>query len=217
MEDNTIATLQNELDFALDYNFKVYIGKNEPFVSKIINDFISKEGKNIDISLVFNTGLYDWYFGTIIHKLLIYVFQPYLIFKTFPKTEDKYKHMLSKLQIQDILNVIHKLIINNNVELNLLDVYDDTAFDYITKFTKNNIIIPDILKEYIPAFKFVLRNGKNAINIQQKIVRAWYLKRKQAVLTIENSFLELILNPDSELGKKKITNLSKIFRLLMST
>jgi hypothetical protein len=202
------------LDGMLDESFRNHIGTSVKFASDTLNKFkalYEKELKITDISKIYNACIYEWYYGTIIHKLLLFVFQPYL----FLDFKNKYDTILSKIQILDILSVIYYILINNNCDVTIKDYYECSVIEILMLVEKNANILPNELKEYLSAFKFLTRYGNRILNIQQMMIRKYVhhitMKKKRAVSTIEKYYLELILNPDTEYGKKKINQLAMRF------
>jgi hypothetical protein len=167
-------------------------------------DDIEKAG---GISRIYNACIYDWYYGNIVHKLLLYVFQPYLFLLNFDRTT-QYSKILSKVQIQDILRTAFDIIANKKCDLTIRDYYNNSLSGIIMSFSIEDNM-PNLLKNYLPHFRYLLRNATNIVEIQQSYVKQYLeLKRKKAAVAIfEKYFLEVLLSPYTKIGKRYIDNL----------
>lgn len=160
-----------------------------------------------------NKTIHNWYYGTFLNKIITMVFQPYLYDPDW--SNSKPFRRLSQIQIKDALWHAYYLVTHRYCDPEIRDYYDETPFTYVRTSEKTFIPIDQDIYTYIPAFLFVLKDSSNAISKQQAHIRKWCmeytLKRKHAVAVFEKRWLEIILNPDTKQGRKKIQKLSSHF------
>lgn len=207
------------LDSKLDEGFKLFAGTETKFVSDIIKDFkniYKNEIAELDISEVYNSLIDEWYNGTIIHKLLLYIFQPYLFTNT-QEQSSRFDLVLTKVQIYDILRTIYDFITHKECDPTHKDYYENNALEALESFDTIEKL-PICLAYYLPCFGYIIRNSENVVELQQKMIRVYLKKRliqkRNAVKVFEKYFLEVLLNPYNICGKRKVEKLAMNFNIL---
>jgi hypothetical protein len=208
-----ITKMEDLLEFNtyLDTLFIQYANTNH----KIFSDAFAKYPtiyKNL------NQKIYEWYFGTFLNKIVTMVFQPYLYDPDWeslvPLTEQRYRS-LSDIQIRDALWHTYYLIINNHCDSTIKDYYDVTPFEYVSSARDSRTPVDDYIYHYIPSFEYVLKYGTSVVLKQQEYVKRWYSryikKRKHAVSVFESRWLEVILNPYTRHGCKRLKQVEDHF------
>jgi hypothetical protein len=212
MSIENVAEIMDEL---MDKNLKDCLSSEKKnFLTELLQNIIIVFGLETSIE-AFNFPLYDWYNGNILNKIVLMVFQPSL----FCKSNDHCEHYLSENQINNALRACYDLITKYNCKHNYEDYYGSTIFGYFNKDI-SKLKLPSLLIKYIPAFRFIFRYGPNAINIQQMFIRHWYKKhldkKRKAVQIIEKQWLEVMLCPYHNIGKRVIEKYKKHFYILAS-
>ena len=214
--DTSIEQWCIAFDLHLDSMFEIYHDTEVDFVEMAITELkdLLKMQDDVTLTDVFNNTMYDWYYGNFFTKMLTLIFQPYLYSK--PCFMGSYAKRLSEVQIRAMYRLAYKLITEGTCIPDQKDYYNETPFTYILRCEKDHWrSIPDDIKEWMPSFRYLFKHGTNVINRQQEYIRRWHRayrqKRKDAVGVIESWWLEIILNPDTHIGKKKLKVLEQHF------
>jgi hypothetical protein len=212
----------DEIEQSIEYYLANYL--NEVFnnmllldpntlCSDIVNEYIRFHKKYYDrvpMNKVFDMQLYDWYYGNVINKIIVLIFQPYLY----------EQENTSKEQAHDALSTCYLLINEHGCSCDIPDYYGITPLAYVNDQTNEmktnkNKKIPSYINEIVPAFKFILRNGPQCILIQQNMIRVWLKRhverRKKAVQVFEKRWLEILYNPYTRVGSNHIKNIESHF------
>ena len=172
---------------------------------------------NTDIREIYNSQIYNWYYGNFFEKLVLLIFQPYLYsIDNNTGITNNYEKRLSHPQIQDVIYVIYTLLRNRECNYSIIDYYDKTVLDTIRDYT-DNTDIPDDIRKYTKTLNLLFQDGGLEIyRVQRKWLKRWIRRyrerklkeRKRAVSVIESAWLELLLNPDHPIGIRHLQRLS---------
>ena len=194
------------LNAMLDIKLNEYIGTDTCFIVDTI-DYIGTLSSKSAFKSILNSTMYQWYYGNILNKIIMMVFQPYLYLNVDGIEESEHKY-LSKKQVQEALRVCYSMIVEFGVKYDQVDYYGQTIIKYLTRDVLMIKNLPRYIVEYIPAFKFIFRNGPNVLQIQCSLVKNWLEKRKRAAILIASYWVEILYSPYTRLGKSKIQKLA---------
>lgn len=191
------AVILTNLEQSLNDEFDQYAGKDTLFFDKLINKVIDEcKVHNINPSTIFNSTLYSWYYGNIIHAFVSYIVIPKNMHTNGSDT------VLSNAQIDELLYVIYKLVITYDINIQFEDYYGMTPYDSAQK-----------LGTQIKLYKheqllYVLKHNKN-IKLMQNFLIQRYISRKRhtarrlaAAQVITKRALEFVLSPYTSVGQR---------------
>ena len=206
-------------DMHLDFLFELYQNTNVDFVKTAMEELVKVVDlyPAVKVADVLNNTMYDWYYGNFLTKLLALIFQPYLYSK--PCFIGDYSKRMSGSQIRYAYRLAYKLVTEQQCVSDQSDYYGETPTSYIQRCDRElGDLLPADIRAWIPSFAYLFKHGKDIVHRQQAFIRTWHrhwmAKRKHAVDIIQSWWLEIILNPDTRIGKKKFHALEHRFNKL---
>lgn len=216
----TIPNIVKMFDEYIDNQFLLFCNTDFKIVSNALEfckNVIKYRGEpGVTLTDVLNFKPHEWYYGNFIEKLLALVFFPYTI-------HDGYQHRnfnrrLSTVQIHDLIwNMYHLVCVTGECAHNVINYYETTPLNELRQLCLDNYHadIPQDIHEYVFPIMFILRKGPSAVTTQQSFVKRWIIaKREQkraAVRRIESWWLEIMLNPDHNIGQKTVERVAERF------
>jgi hypothetical protein len=180
-------------------------------------NYVKKDPRGITFTEVLNCGSSQRFFGTFANVITTMVFYPfaYVLWDEFMRSEitnrgtysmrDQYVGHLSKHALHDILSTTFRLIAEDGLVTTSVDFHKLTPAQHICFYHKDslNLLMPPEIKAFLPSFKRVFMRGSEVVNVLQRAVRAWSLKRreKRAVEVIESWWFEVINCPYTKCGE----------------
>lgn len=213
-------SLAYELNDILENTYK-HVRRTHTAPASIWMDNIIKFEQSLSphvaLDSIINTQIYDWYEGTVINKLIVIMFQPYLLEGSY----ENYEYTLPPAHLHAVYKCIVYLIHCHNLNLNTKDYYNTTPRQYIMELTVYfGHTMPPKLKPYLFSCAWIVRNASRQyhlikLGVSKAIER--YLTRKKAAQIIKYRWLEYAYSPETRVGKKMIAGLSKDFYSLAAT
>lgn len=217
----------NNIDIDIDISVYEKIHKFDVYIEELFHKYHNTDYKIFSETLkVFpsivnytNIQLYNWYYGNFLSKIVTMVFQPYLYTDTETTITQLFEKRFSNIQILDAIWVCYYLISNRYCDPTIKDYYDETPYDYIDHFQKDNKDLPYDIKKHIKSFLYIFNAGSDIVLLQQYYIKRWYKKyikkRKNAVSIIEKYWIEYMLNPNTIIGFQKMKQIENHFNSLI--
>lgn len=213
----TVADVIQYLDDYINEEFWMHNNTDVKIVSNALtylNELLEKTDGRVCVSDVLNAKPYEWYFGNFISKLLVMLVNPFvLISDGTAQVEQLYTHCLSAIQVNDLIWNMYRLVISGQCAHNVEDYYGFTPLQSLTHFVNEEI--PLHIRECFSEIRCILKHGEGIVKKQQGFVKRWIdikrAQKKAAVERIEGWWLEILLNPDSNVGHRKVGALSSHF------
>lgn len=208
------------LDEYIDCQFLLFCNTDYKIVSNALefckNVINHRAAPEVTFSDVLNSKPHEWYYGNFIEKLLALVFFPYTIYDGYQNFDRNFNRRLSTVQIQDVIwNMYNLVCVTGECLHNVVNYYEITPLNEVRQLClgNDNAIIPQDIHDFISPIMFILRKGPGAVITQQSFVKRWiHAKREQkktAVKRIESWWLDIIMNPDHNLGHKTVEKMAE--------
>ena len=180
--------------------FKTRKNKNTLIFSNIMKHMSGKYNSEQIIEII-NYITYERYFGNFGNNIIKMVFQPSVMNPHLFKAR-----FLNPAQVHDALHIMFILITQYNLNHKLRDYYGHTMAESI--FLTIDVSAPDYIVSIGRSFYYLLKHGTNIVVTQQLYVKAWYERRKAAVRTLENWWLEIVSSPYTHAGQRNLQRLA---------
>lgn len=190
-----------ELDNLLAIHFEEHAGKDHLYFESVVNDIITKcHAHDINPADIFNSASYSWYYGNIVHGILLYITMPQIMMIS------QNNQQLSPRQIREAIYVLYTLLIKYDININHADYYGETPAAFLKKrrLMRYTSTDPKTLRE----LNYLIKHNKHLKLMQNFLIRR-YISRKQqaarreaAAKVITQRALEYILNPDTPAGSR---------------
>jgi hypothetical protein len=222
--ETTKVFVMSKLNVYIDDMFEKYHNTDFKIVSDAIafcKKMVLEENKNrhgngrtLTLADILDSTPYEWYYGNFISKLLVLLLFPYVLDDAYGRVA--FEKRLSTTQINDLIWNMYDLITTSQCRHNVKDYYGFTPLQMVWGVYADALSdVPSDILDRFAELTYILRNGPGIVQKQQKFVKRWITKRRElrskAVRSIEKWWLEVLFNPDTPVGQKKINTLSKHF------
>lgn len=180
MSAEILEAYYNELAFTdmyeteeelLAYVFEHYItnelnttkAQQPSHLKRCFNTFIKYvESTHIDINLndIFNSTIYNWYFGNCLTYFYTLLLQPELYITQFVQFSYEF--------VQSVVDIVYNLVSKYNCSTSCIDYHDLTIFDYLNRLSQEHTEKITMHRDHYRLLLSLARFGKGALEIQKK-------------------------------------------------
>jgi hypothetical protein len=166
LEQTDIYETQEEL---LAYVFEHYLTNElnksiDPYQLKTcFNAFINyveSRHENVNINNVFNSTIYNWYFGNCLTYLYTLLLQPELYVTRSPAFSYEF--------VQGIVDIVYRLVSQYDCSIHCIDYHELTILDYVTRFSQEHAEKIKIHIDHFLSLYYLAKFGKAATQVQRK-------------------------------------------------
>jgi hypothetical protein len=196
--------------------FLKYYGTSFPIVSRALTQFkmyLENTGRGgAELSDAMNTVLIEWYYGNFCNHIVTMVFTPNVILRRGLL----YTTCMSKTQVHDALITLYDLMIGHGLHVTVSDGYDETPLYSVQRVWYHYAhLMPDYMISYSFAFMHVLSRHAILPSRHRALLLQWKKRvedrKRAAVRKIEAFWIEVMLSPYTEVGRRTLHRMSQGF------